>query len=352
MEPTETLALGRTDLRVSRLGLGTVPIGGLYEAVEETEAVALVRHAVRFGVRLLDTAPVYGLGLAEQRLGSILSHLPREAITLSTKVGRLLRADAPPDPGLMRDGRLMFQGAPALNPVWDFSADGVRRSLEESLTRLQVDRLDIVHVHDPDEHFDEAVRGAFPALMELRAQGVIRAVGSGMNQAGMLSRFARELDVDCLLLAGRYTLLDQCALDELLPTCEERGVALIVGGVFNSGILARPRAGATYDYTRASPAVLERARRLAAVCAQYDVPLAAAAIQFPFGHPAVATVLAGMRSVNELEENIELLRCPIPSDLWAALRAEGLLDERAPTPATAIASDHSDCGAQFDGKTR
>jgi D-threo-aldose 1-dehydrogenase len=334
-EPFDLAPLGRSGLAVSRLGLGTVPIGGLYTAVEEDEALAVVQRAVELGVNLIDTAPVYGYGLAETRLGQVLPDLPRGDLVLATKVGRLMRADAAPDPALMRDGQPIFAGGLALNPVWDFSYDGVLRSLEESLERLRVDRVDVLHIHDPDEHHDAALSGAYRALADLRRQGVIRAVGAGMTQSEMLARFALEADFDCFLLAGRYTLLEQGALAELLPLCEQRGIGVIVGGVYNSGILARPEPDAPYEYDAAPAAVLERVRRLAEVCARHGVPLAAAAIQFPFGHPAVASVLTGVRSVAELEHNVAMLRWPVPGSLWEELAATGLLDPSTPVPARA-----------------
>jgi D-threo-aldose 1-dehydrogenase len=206
------------------------------------------------------------------------------------------------------------------------------RSLEESLERLNLGRIDVVHIHDPDEHFDEALNGAYPALDRLRRDGAIGAVGAGMNQAEMLAQFARVADFDCFLLAGRYTLLDQVALPELLPLCASKNIAIIAGGVYNSGILAGPGPGATFDYVPAPPELIERALQLEAVCARHDVPLKAAAIQFPLGHPVVASVVIGARSVAELDENVAMFRHAIPDDLWQELKAEGLLPEAAPVP--------------------
>ena len=226
----------------------------------------------------------------------------------------------------------MFHGAPALNPVFDFSYDGVMRSLEESLERLAIGRVDILHIHDPDDHYDEALSGAYRALDELRQQGVIGAVGAGMNQAEMLTRFAKEADFDCFLLAGRYTLLDQVALKELLPTCLERGVAIIAGGVFNSGILADPRPGAHYNYQAAPQELIDRAQKLRAVCERHGVPLRAAAIQFPLGHPAVQTVVVGARSLEEIRDSVRMFEVEIPSALWEELKSEQLLAEHTPTP--------------------
>ena len=311
---------------VTRLGLGTAPLGGLFRAVGEADALQVVEGAWQEGLRFFDTAPLYGFGLAERHLGRILREKARADYTFATKVGRLLRADAPPEPGQV------FHGAPALNPVFDFSYDGVMRSLEESLERLAIGRVDILHIHDPDDHYDEALSGAYRALDELRQQGVIGAVGAGMNQAEMLTRFAKEADFDCFLLAGRYTLLDQVALKELLPTCLERGVAIIAGGVFNSGILADPRPGAHYNYQAAPQELIDRAQKLRAVCERHGVPLRAAAIQFPLGHPAVQTVVVGARSLEEIRDSVRMFEVEIPSALWEELKSEQLLAEHTPTP--------------------
>jgi len=300
---------------VTRLGLGTAPLGGLFEAVADDEAHRVVETAWQAGMRFFDTAPLYGHGLAEQRLGAVLGSKPRDEFVLATKVGRLLRAGAPPDPSQS------YHGVPAVNPVFDFSYDGVMRSVEESLARLGMDRIDILHIHDPDDHYEEAISGAYRALDRLRAGGSIAAVGAGMNQAEMLTRFAREADFDCFLLAGRYTLLDRIALKELLPVCVERGIAIIAGGVFNSGILADPKPGTTYNYSVAPPQLVDRAARLNAICKRHGVDLKAAAIQFPLRHPAVALVLTGCRSVAEVEENVRMFETSIPEVLWDELDA-------------------------------
>src|SRR5439155_1676860 len=234
MNTIDRFPLGKTSLQVTRLGLGSAPLGGLFEAVTDDEAHRVVEAAWRAGIRFFDTAPLYGHGLAEHRLGMVLKTKPRHEFVLATKVGRLLRRDAPPEPGQA------YKGVPPLNPVFDFSYDGVMRSVEESLTRLGLDRVDVLHIHDPDDHFDEALTGAYRALDRLRTEGSIRAVGAGMNQSEMLVRFAREANFDCFLLAGRYTVLDRSGAAELLPLCAERRIAIIAGGVFNSGILADP----------------------------------------------------------------------------------------------------------------
>jgi D-threo-aldose 1-dehydrogenase len=332
MNPTERARLGRTRLAVTRLGLGTAPLGGLLEAVDDARAYAVAERSYDTGIRFFDTAPLYGYGTAERRLGHILRRHPRQDFVLATKVGRLLRAGAPPDETQYYRGEPFYKDTPTLNPVFDFSYDGVMRSLEESLDRLGLDRIDILHIHDPDAHFDAALSGAYRALDRLRREGTIAAVGAGMNQTEMLVRFAHDADFDCFLVAGRYTLLDQAGLAELLPICAAKNIAVIIGGVYNSGILANPRPGATYDYIPADPAMLEKAQQLEAVCARHGVPLPAAAVQFPLGHPAVASVLVGCRSVAEVDDNLRLFRHEIPVALWEDLRAERLIPEAAPVP--------------------
>ena len=286
------------------LGLGCAPLGGLYADVSDAEARATIDRAWELGIRIFDTAPLYGSGTSERRLGEALRDRPRGEFVVSTKVGRLL-VPGEPNP--------LFPGAPAAAPVFEFSRDGVLRSFDESLDRLGLDHVDTLLIHDPDDHLDQAIGEAYPALDELRRGGVVRSIGAGMNQAPALARIVRETDVDCVLLAGRYTLLDRSGLDDLLPLCAERGVAVLAAGVFNSGILAD---GTTYDYAPASPELVARTRALAAVCARWDVPLAAAAVQFPARHPAVKTVLVGCRSAAEIEEDARLFGLDLPEGLW------------------------------------
>src|SRR5262249_10540916 len=251
--PIPTARVGCTALHVSRLGLGTVPIGGQLGAVSEAQAIETVRAALDLGVTLIDTAPLYGVGRSERLLAEALAGVPRDQYVLSTKVGRLLDSD----------GSWHF----------DFTRDAALRSLESSLARLKLDRVDIVLVHDPDDHEQEALTGAFPALAELRAQGVIGAIGAGMNQWQMEERFAHTLDVDCFLLAGRYTLLEQGAL-EFLEFCRERQIGVLLGGVFSTGILATgARPGARYQYTQAPPEIMLRAGQIEAICTRHGVPL-------------------------------------------------------------------------------
>jgi D-threo-aldose 1-dehydrogenase len=324
-----TVALGRGGLRVSALALGTAPLGNLFAPVAEEDAAATVGWALEAGLTYMDTAPHYGLGLAERRLGRLLAGVPRDRFVVSTKVGRLVR---PLAPGETADPE-GFADSPPARRVWDLSGDGVRRSLEESLERLGLDRVDILLLHDPDDHEREAYEQAFPALIELRDQGVVTAIGAGMNQAEMLTRFVRDLDIDVVLVAGRYSLLDQRALAELLPTCAARGTAVVVGGVFNSGLLADPRPGATFDYAPAPPELVDRAARLAEVCARHGTPLRAAALAFPFGHPAVTSVLVGARSAAEVQDAVACFEWPVPGELWAELAATGLLPADVPNPA-------------------
>jgi D-threo-aldose 1-dehydrogenase len=338
-EPTERLPLGRTGLSLTRLGFGAASIGGLFSAVSDEDAVRVVDHAWELGIRTFDVAPLYGYGAAEWRVGRALADRPRDEYILSTKVGRLVRPvdQIPPGADIDRqalDGRedAFYVGAEPVRPVFDYSADGVRRSIEESLARLRLDRIDIALIHDPDDHWAAAIGEAYPALARLREEGVIRAIGAGMNQSAMLARFAREGDFDVFLVAGRYTLLDQEALAELLPLCTERGIGVMIGGVMNSGVLADPRPGSRFNYQPAAPAVLERAHRLAAICDRRAVPLRAAAIQFPLAHPAVRSLIAGVRRVEHLDEYPDLMRRPLPADLWAELRAEGLIPAEAPVP--------------------
>ena len=339
VDSIERVALGNTGLVVTRLGFGSASIGGLFTDVADDDAIAAVHHAWDLGVRYFDTAPLYGYGASERRLGAALRDRPRDTFVLSTKVGRLVRDDAaiPGDADIDHqrlDGvdDAFYVRRQAVRLVFDYSADGVRRSLEESLERLGLDRIDIAFIHDPDEHWPAAISEAWPALERLRSEGLIRAVGAGMNQSAMLTRFARETDMDVLLVANRYTLLDQEALGELLPVCVERGIAVLVGGVMNSGVLADPRPGSRFDYAPAPPGILERARRLGEVCARHGVPLRAAAMQFPLAHPAVVSLVAGVRTPAHLDDYPAMLAHAIPPELWAELRAEGLLAADAPVP--------------------
>ena len=308
--------LGTSAVSVPRLVLGGAPLGGLFGPVSDEAARATLEAAWNAGIHAFDTAPHYGVGLSETRLGSFLSTRPRAQVVLATKVGRLL---VPTEDDV--EGAEGFYGTPRLRRVRDYSRAGVRHSIEESCSRLGVDRLDIALVHDPDDHFAEAIEGALPALCDLRSAGVVGAIGVGMNQAGMLARFVREADLDCVLVAGRWSLLDRSAGDELLPLCQQRRVGVLVGGVFNSGILADPSPGARYDYLPAGPELRAAARHLQEVCARHGVPLRAAALLFPLRHPAVSAIVVGARSPDEVTADLADLDTAAPDELWAELAA-------------------------------
>jgi D-threo-aldose 1-dehydrogenase len=314
----------------ARIGLGGAPLAGLFTPVADEEATATVQAAWDEGWRYFDTAPHYGLGLAEQRLGAGLAGKPRSEYVLSSKVGRIIYeadTDAADDEG--------FAVVSKRRRRWDFSRDGVLRSIEDSLRRIGTDRLDVVFVHDPDDHFDEAVATAFPTLIELRDQGVIGAIGSGMNQTAMLTRFVREVDLDVIMLAGRYTLLDPDGLDDVMPACIENDVQIVAVGVFNSGLLSQPRpaADATFNYAPAPAALVDKANKLADVCESHGVTLPAVALNFPLHHPAVAGIAVGCRTADEVHTNAALSRTHIPDALWSDLKSAGLLRKDAPTPA-------------------
>lgn len=343
MNPSVQRPIGRTSLRVTQFGFGGAGMGSVFRKVDEADAQRAVAVAYDAGVRHFDTAPLYGYGLSEVRLGRALARYPRAEYVISTKVGYTLV----PRNAAHAAARADFAETLPYGHVFDYSRDAVLRSLDSSMARLGTDRLDLAFIHDPDEslsilpdrdpyaqsHFREAMEGAYPALAELRAQGVIRALGVGMNQCPMLCDFALAGDFDCLLLAGRYTLLHQDALDRLLPLCLDRGISIMIGSPFQSGILAT---GATpdakYNYVAAPPHVLERVRRIERVCAEFQVSLPAAALQFPFGHPAVISVLAGASSTREVEANLEYFREPIPAVFWRELERRGLIDPRTPLP--------------------
>lgn len=311
---------------LTKVGFGGAAIGNLYTAVSDEAARAAIDAAWANGIRYFDTAPHYGLGLSERRLGEALRERPREQFVLSTKVGRILE----PPAGEVSDAR-DAQGFDVPAHVvrrWDFTADGVRRSIAESLTRLGLDRVDIVYIHDPDAHADQALAEAYPALEKLRDEGVVEAIGVGMNQTAVPARFVRETDIDVVLLAGRYTLLDQSGQDDLLPAAQERGVAVVLGGVFNSGLLADPRKAATYDYEPAPRELIRRALDIESVCAEYGVPLRAAALQFGLAHPAVVSALIGIRDPEQAADCAAMAGVTVPETLWTDLRAAGLLPDR------------------------
>jgi len=324
--------IGRTDLFVPRAGLGTAALGNFQQAITEADAVAVVDRAIARGVRYLDTAPLYGHGLAEGRLGQAVAKVSRDGLVVSTKVGRLLREGAPRDVTQYHDGVPFYREVPTAGPVWDFTYDGIRRSVEESLERTGLDRFDVLLMHDPDNHLEEAATTGYAALRDLRAAGAVQAIGAGMNNSAPLAELVRSCNLDVVLLAGRYTLLDQSSLADLIPACVEREVSIVIGGVFNSGVLVNPVPGASFDYIPAGDAVIAKALAIQEVCRKYDVPLAAASLQFPLAHPRVSTVLVGPRTVDELELDLDLFDAEIPADLWADLRNAGLLENDIPTP--------------------
>jgi D-threo-aldose 1-dehydrogenase len=313
-----------TAIEVTPLSFGAAGLGNLFTPVTDEDAVATVEAAWSAGIRYFDTAPHYGLGLSERRLGEALRGKPRDEYVVSTKVGRILEpVDEPTGDG---DDLANGFAVPATSRrVWDFSRDGVRRSIEDSLKRLGLDRVDIAYLHDPDEHEAEAFETGYPALEELRSEGVVGAIGVGMNQSAMPTRFVRETDIDFVLLAGRYTLLDQSGAQDLLPAAVERGVSVVVGGVFNSGLLVKPSPEATYNYERVTPEVLVRALALKVVCDDYKVPLRAAALAYPRRHQAVVSVLIGARSPEEIRDCVEMASYDIPDELWEDLRVCGLI---------------------------
>jgi D-threo-aldose 1-dehydrogenase len=333
-------ALGKSGLEVTVLGFGGVPLGNLYRVCSDEEASATVRAVYDAGIRLIDTAPLYGFGMSEHRIGAAMREVPRDSWVLSTKIGRVLHAAKDPD---KLEGRNFVKVAP-YEPRFDYSYDGVMRSFEDSLQRLATHRIDILLIHDCDvwthgseeayrARFKEVMDSGYRALAELRDAGVVKAIGVGVNEVQVCLDFSRAGDFDCFLLAGRYTLLEQGALDELLPWCTQSNVSLIIGGPYNSGILATGAiAGATYNYKPAPPEVLDQVRRIEAVCARHGVPLARAALQFPLGHQQVATMIPGARNPKEVQQNVETFAAATPADLWAELKHEGLVREDAPTP--------------------
>jgi len=336
-KPMTHRRLGRTGLDVSILGFGAAPLGDLFAALDDRIAIDAVSRALELGITLVDTAPLYGHGLSEHRVGTALRRADRDSVVLSTKVGRWM------DPSKGRGDGSNFLGGQPHAAVIDYSRDGVFRAVEQSLLRLGTDRIDILLIHDVDfwthgeaveARFKQAMEGAYPALDQLRREGVVKAIGVGVNEADMCVRFAEAGDFDAMLLAGRYSLLEQPALDVFLPLALKRGIGVMLGGVFNSGILATgARAGAKYNYRDAPPEILAKVSRIEQVCAAHDATLAHAALQFALGHPAVASVVLGAQSPREVERNIAGMTADLSPALWSDLKAEGLLRADAPVPA-------------------
>ncbi|MFE0177289.1 aldo/keto reductase [Streptomyces sp. NPDC059002] len=325
--------LGPGGVEVTELSFGAAGIGNLYSPITDAQAATALDHAWHAGIRYFDTAPHYGLGLSERRLGAALRGRDRSSYVISTKVGRILEPLDEVTGDDLADGG--FAVPRSHRRIWDFSADGIRRSIESSLIRLGTDRVDAVFLHDPDHHAEEAFREGYPALEKLRSEGVVGAIGAGMNQAEMLTRFIRDTDVDAVLCAGRYTLLDQQALAELLPAASERGASVVIGGVFNSGLLADPKPGARFDYVTAPAELLGRARALGDLAERHGTTLRAAALAFPFGHPAVASVLVGIHAPEQVTDAARQFATRVPDDFWREARAAGLLPAHVPVPVAA-----------------
>ncbi len=309
-EILEKRRIGSTDVFVTELGMGGAPLG----RVSPENASESLRESFNQGIRYFDTAPLYGTGTSEKFFGKFLSKLDRQSFVLSTKVGRLIK-----DTGN------------EVNITFNYKRDEILRSIEESLKRLDMDSIDIALIHDPDDHYDLALNEAFPTLDKLRSEGVIKAIGAGMNQWEMLADFARNADFDCFLVAGRYTLLDHTALNELMPLCLERGISLILGGPYNSGVLASDLGSdTTYFYDPAPKSIIDRAKKIKEICDIFGVPLKAAAIQFGLLHPSVASTIPGPRNSDEVQDNIEMLNVKIPSELWKELKRQDLIHQSCP----------------------
>ncbi|MGN8114316.1 aldo/keto reductase [Labrys sp. 22185] len=338
MKPSEKRKFGRSNIDVTAFAFGTAPIGNFLREISEQVADEMVQHAWNAGVRFYDTAPMYGHGLSELRLGQALRWKNRDDFVVASKVGRVLRP--------ARRSQIDF--APWVNAApnvmsFDYSYDGTMRAFEDSLQRLALERIDMLFIHDIDrftrgddqpEVFRQAMDGCWRALERLRSEGAVKAIGVGVNEWEVCHEALKQRDFDCFLLAGRYTLLEQEALDGFLPLCQERGAAVLVGGGFNSGILATGAVpGAKYNYAPAPAAVMEKVARIEAVCRDHKVPLAAAALQFVVAHPAIPAFCAGTRTVEQLDQNLAWFSHPIPSDFWAELKSKQLLREDAPVPA-------------------
>ena len=343
MNPEKKRRVGNTTVQVTQPGLGGTAFGNMYEAISEEEAGRTFEAAFSAGVRYFDTAPLYVRGLSELRLGAALAQYDRADVVISTKVGYTL--EARPQDQLTKGH---FKEPMPFEPVFDFSRDGVLRSYEQSLKRLGTDRIDILWIHDPDEgatvfqpgsdpysksRFRDAMEQVYPAFDDLRRQGAIRALGIGMNQWQMLYDFALAADFDCFLLAGRYTLLEQESLDKLLPVCEERNISVVIGGPYNSGILATGAVeGAYYNYAPPPQDILERTRNIESACARHGVSLRSAALQFPMGHPSVVSIIPDARTAAEVASNVDLFEQNVPADFWEELRGLSLIDPTAPLP--------------------
>jgi D-threo-aldose 1-dehydrogenase len=319
---SELAKIERTGLQVTKLSLGTAPLGGLFTSVPEADSDGVIAAAFAADINFYDTAPLYGFGRAEVRLGRGLNAANKPYV-LSTKVGRVLN---PVSGSAVAGGLAEFADADTtVEPIFDYSAKGIRRSFEESLVRLGVDRIDVALIHDADDRIDEAIKFAYPELEKMRSEGLVSTIGVGMNYCPPTVKAVVETDIDIVLIAGRYSLLDQSSQDQLFKETLKRKVSVMIGGVYNSGILANPVAGATFHYAPAPDEIIAKAQKIRDLLATFDVSLTAAAIQFPLRHPAVTTVLTGSRSAKELLANIADFDSDVPQEAWAALEAAGLI---------------------------
>ena len=322
---SELVKIPRIDRYISKLALGTAPLGGLFTAVSDEQGQATVLAALDSGINFIDTAPLYGHGNAERMIGSVLSKTNKEYV-ISTKVGRVLKKFAPEEIAGKVEGLAAFIGVdPTIFPVFDFSRDGILRSIQESLERLNISSIDIALIHDADDRIDEAIKNSYPVLDELRSQGVIKGIGVGMNICSYATKAVKEMDLDVILIAGRYSLLDQSAQEVLFKECLKKQTGVMVGGVYNSGVLANPTPESTYNYVPVTPEILSKVKQIQALLLDFDISLTAAAIQFPLRHPAVTCVLTGSRSVTELNANIKDFDQTIPDAAWKALEDAGLI---------------------------
>ena len=323
---SELVKIPRIDRYVTKLALGSAPLGGLFTEVTDAEAEATILAAVNSGINFFDTAPLYGHGNAEKRVGAALNKA-KKPFVISTKVGRVLQKFTPEEISGKVAGLAGYVGVdPTIFPVFDFSKEGIIRSLEESLTRLNLASVDIALIHDADDQIDRAIAESYPVLDELRSKGVIKGIGVGLNYCSYATKAVKEMDLDIILIAGRYSLLDQSAQEELFKECMKKNTGVMVGGVYNSGVLANPTPESTYDYVKVKPETLKRALDIKKLLTDFHIPLTAAAIQFPLRHPAVTCVVTGSRSVKELTSNISDFDMDIPDAAWNALEESGLIN--------------------------
>lgn len=332
------VSITKKQLKIKNISYGTAVLGNYYEVLSNDEASQVINKAFDLGINYFDTAPLYGFGLSEHRVGMNLQLKDRDSYILSTKVGRLL---SPADPKEIDRGP--WKGGLNFNPYYDYSYDGTMRCIEESMHRLGISKIDILHIHDVDyfthkekhlveKYFSEAIKGAYKALEELRRNGDISAISIGINEFEMAERFLKEVDVDCVMLAGRYTLLEQNSLKTFLPLCEKNKVDILLAAPFNSGILAGSEKNLNWNYAKASKELIDKVNSLKRICDNYNIPLAAAAIQFPLAHPVVKTVVTGAVNVKELEENVSYLDVKIPNDFWQELKELNLIAKESPVP--------------------